>query len=85
MFSLDQVPSWERFVSVEQGEEFWWTILNKEVKGIASSKCLKEATIAKSAVIRPQETGRADITTAQVGEITEEENNLAPDLKRIKY
>ena len=62
---------------MEQGQEFWRSILKEEVKGIASSKCLKEVMVAVSAVVRPQETGRADITTAQVGESTEEDKNLA--------
>ena len=57
------------------------------VEGVASSKWLKEVMVAISAVVRPQETGRADITTAQVGESTdwEEDKNLAPDPKRIKH
>ena len=85
MFSLGQVPSWERFVSVEQGQEFWRPILKEKVEGIASSKWLKEVTVAISAVVRPQDTGRADITTAQVGESTEEDKNLAPGPEIIKH
>ena len=51
---------------MEQGQEFWRPILKEKVEGIASSKWLKEVTVAISAVGRPQDTGRADITTAQV-------------------
>ena len=68
-----------------QEEEFWRTILKEEVEGIASSKWLKEVAVAISAVIRPQETGRAEITTAHVGESTEEDKNLTTGPERIKH
>ena len=70
---------------MEQGQEFWRPILKEKVEGIASSKWLKEVTVAISAVGRPQDTGRAEITTAQVGESSEEDKNLAPDPKSIKH
>ena len=59
--------------------------MKEEFEGIASPKWLKEVTVAISAVVRPQMTGRADITTAQVGENTEEDKFLATGPKRIKY
>ena len=70
---------------MEQGQEFWRPILKEKVEGIASSKWLKEVTVVISAVGRPQDTGRAEITTAQVGESSEEDKNLAPDPKSIKH
>ena len=70
---------------MEQGQEIWRPVLKEEVKGIASSNWLEEVAVAILAEVRPQMTGRAEITTAQVGESIEKDKNLTPGPERIKH
>ena len=58
--------------------------MKEEVKGIGSSNLLKEVAVAILAEVRPQMNGRADITTAQVGESIEKDKYVSPGPERIR-